>query len=156
MLNELCTECRNYFLRDYTNPSNCIHEGTYTIKDGMIQALPFLRAGQYYRIVGSALNDGVHKYGGTWQQYDPPAAMLDETFTGCIWEMCIPQDVIKLASDIKQWVLDNAEAINSPYQSETTPVYSYTKAIANTGRLSTDWRQHFEGRLKPYRRVREI
>ena len=153
MLNELCAELRNYFLRDYVNPEQYIHYGSYSVQDGAIQALPFLKEGQYYRIVGSTFNDGVHKYGGRWQPGDPPAALHDEDFVGAIWEMNIPPAVVQLAQEIKDWTVQNAETINSPYQSESFGGYSYTKAVAGTGKLSTDWQSHFDSRLKPYRRA---
>lgn len=152
MLNELCAELRNYFLRDYVNPEQYIHYGRYSVQDGAIQVLPFLKDGQYYRIIGSTFNDGVKKYGGRWQPGDPPAALVDETFDGAIWEMCVPPAFIALAAEIKQWTLDNAQTVNSPYQSENTPVYSYTLKQSGRGSGSYGWRDVFRDRLNEYRR----
>ena len=50
-LTEVCANIKNYFLRD-------IKAGTYTISPGAVP-LPSLLSGQYFRIVGSTLNDGV-------------------------------------------------------------------------------------------------
>lgn len=147
MINELCAELRNYFLRDYANPEQYIHYGSFSVQDGAIQALPFLKEGQYYRIVGSTFNDGVWKYG------DLTAALVDETFEGAIWEMFVPQEVVNLSAEIQNWISNNADTINSPYQSESFGGYSYTKAIASTGKLSTDWQNHFAGRLNRWRRL---
>lgn len=55
MFEELMRECRNWFVT-----SNGVHLGEFSIKGGSI-VLPFLRAGQYFRIVGSVLNDGVYQ-----------------------------------------------------------------------------------------------
>lgn len=147
MLNELCAELRNYFLRDYTHPDKYIHYGEFTVLGGAIQSLPFLKNGQYFRIIGSAFNDGVHKYG------DSSDVLTDETFEGAVWEMFVPPAVVALADEIAAWNASNAETINSPYQSESFGGYSYTKAIAGTGQLSTDWQVHFADRLNPYRRA---
>ena len=148
MLNELCAECRNYFLRDYRNPSAYIHEGTYTIENGTIQALPFLKTNQYYRIVGSTFNDGVWKYG------DATVTLVDETFDGCIWEMFVPPAFVELAAEVKQWTLDNAQTVNSPYQSESFGGYSYSlKAGSSDGAGAGTWQAQFASRLKPYRRL---
>lgn len=59
MLTELCAEIRNYFLRD---PRRDIHVGNFVISGGSIEPLSFLQDGQYFRIVGSVFNDGVHQY----------------------------------------------------------------------------------------------
>ena len=67
MLGELCAELKNYFLRDADED---IHAGTFTISGGRIESLPFLKNGQYFRIVGSALNDDVYQY--------PPTLLTDE------------------------------------------------------------------------------
>ena len=144
MLNELCAECKNYFLR---NVDKSVHYGTWTIADGTIQTLPFLMEGQYYRIVGSTFNDGVYCYG------DQTLTLADETFEGSIWAMAVPRDFVELAREIEQWTAENAATIDSPYQSEAFGGYSYTKAIAGTGQLSSDWQAHFAARLKPYRRI---
>ena len=66
MLEELMRECRNWFVTQ-----NGVHLGEFSIKGGSI-ALPFLRAGQYFRIVGSAMNDGVYQYGN--------CSLRDETY----------------------------------------------------------------------------
>ena len=54
MLTELCGVLRNWFETDRIS-------GTYTVENGSI-ALPFLQEGQFFRIVGSVFNDGVHQY----------------------------------------------------------------------------------------------
>lgn len=143
MLEELCAELKNYFLRDRDAD---IHYGEYTISGGSI-ALPFLLDGQYFRIVGSVLNDGVYQY--------PVDDLADETFTGAVWAMAVPPAVISLAADIEAWNEKNSEALSSPYTSESFGGYSYTKAT--TGGVGTSgaftWRDQFAGRLSKYRRL---
>lgn len=155
MISELCAELQNYFLRDYANPEQYIHTGSFVIANGEIQNLPFLKNGQYYRIIGSTFNEGVHKYGGKWEQYDPPAVLVDETFEGAIWEMCVPPDFVQLAQEIKEWTVQNAEAINSPYQSESFETYSRTMKTGggSSGSASYSWENQFAKRLNRYRRI---
>ena len=66
MLTELCGHLRNWFDRER-------YAGTFTVENGSI-ALPFLREGQYFRILGSTFNDGVHQY--------PAYGLTDEAFDG--------------------------------------------------------------------------
>lgn len=142
MLGELCAEIRNYFLRDVEKD---IHDGTYTISGGSI-SLPFLINGQYFRIVGSVLNDGVYQY--------PVNSLNDETFTGAVWAMAVPPAVVALSAEIDEWNLKNAEAINSPYSSESFGNYSYTKASgdsASGGAIT--WQNQFRGRLNKWRKL---
>ena len=144
MLTELCHELKNYFLR---NREADIHSGTFTISEGVIEPLSFLAEGQYYRIVGSVFNDGVHKYG------DPFDTLTDETFDGAVWAMYVPPAFVDLASEIETWVADNSEAMNSPYQSESFGGYSYSKGSTQSGAGGYTWVDQFAGRLKNWRRI---
>ena len=76
MLNTICAEIRNYFL---AHKEKDIHAGKYTITNGSIN-LSFLLDGQYFRIVGSALNDGVYQY--------PASCLKDEQFEGSVLLEC--------------------------------------------------------------------
>lgn len=153
MLNELCAELRNYFLRDYVNPEQYIHYGSFSVQNGAIQDLPFLKNGQFYRIVGSTFNDGVHKYSPNHRGAEDSETLTDEEFEGAIWEMFVPKEVVDLSAEIQDWISKNADAINSPYQSESTPVYSrtYKQGIGASG--SYGWRDAFSERLNEHRRT---
>ena len=144
MLTELCHELKNYFLR---NREADIHSGTFTISEGVIEPLSFLAEGQYYRIMGSLFNDGVHKYG------DEEESLVDETFEGAVWAMAVPPSVVALASEIETWVTDNSEAMNSPYQSESFGGYSYSKGSTESGAGGYTWVDQFAGKLKNWRRI---
>lgn len=143
MLTELCRECRNYFL---LHRENDIHAGTFTISGGTIEPLSYLLPGQYYRIVGSVFNDGVHKYG------DENDALTDETFDGAIWAMFVPPAFVDLAGRIAAWQTANADALSSPYQSESFGGYSYSKGSGATGG-GYAWADQFDGELKNWRKV---
>lgn len=145
MISQVCAEIRNYFLR---NPQEDIHTGTFVISGGNIEPLSFLQNGQYFRIVDSAFNDGVYKYGD--------GNLQDEQFTGSIWAMAVPPAVIALCSDIENWLSNNADALSSPYASESFGGYSYTmkSGRSSSGTYSElSWQRQFSARLNPYRRV---
>ena len=139
MLEQVLMNIRNWFPVE-----GGIHSGTFTIKDGGI-TLPFLADGQYFRIVGSVFNDGLHQY--------PAVDLTDETFTGSVWALAIPKAVIELADEIQKWQEKNGEASVSPYQSESFGGYSYSKATdAETGGAVT-WQSAFKQQLSAWRKI---
>lgn len=145
-LTELCAYLKNYFIRSMDD----IHYGEYVITGGVLTNAPELLNGQYYRIAGSVLNDGVHKFG------DAEDTLNDETFKGAIWSMSIPPDVIDLTAEINDWIEANKEVLSSPYQSESFGGYSYSKASGSSGGSSSKvftWYDQFAIRLNPYRRL---
>ena len=79
MLTELCQEIRNWFVRSTEDQ----HIGTFRITGGAIAA-PFLVSGQYYRIIGSIFNDGIHQYGS-----EDDGELIDESWTGAVWALAI-------------------------------------------------------------------
>lgn len=136
MLEEILQHIHNWFV-----VPGGVHKDTFTIKDGSI-TLPFLVSGQYFRIVGSIFNDGLHKY--------PVEGLTDETFTGEIWAMAVPPYVIALSSEIEQWVKDNPD---TAYVSESFGGYSRTLGTsANTG-VPLNWQAVFRGRLNAWRKL---
>ena len=132
MIDEICASLHNYFAVD-------IVPGEYTVNDGEI-TLPFLAAGQFFRVVGSVFCDGVYRCGDKL-----PA---DETFDGAIWALAIPPALEAVAAEIEEWKQKNAEVINSPYQSESFGGYSYTK-----GSDSASWQGVFAKRLNRWRKL---
>jgi hypothetical protein len=141
MLTEVCAELRNYFVTE-------IHEGTFEIVGGKIAPLDFLQEGQYYRIVGSVFNDGVHQY--TVGEGSPPT-LADERFSGAVWAMAVPSSVIALTDDIKSFC-DSDSGRASAYTSESFGGYSYSKATDANG-APMSWQKVFASRLKKWRRI---
>nr|DAE19459.1 MAG TPA: hypothetical protein [Podoviridae sp. ctyDR6] len=141
MLEQVLRHLNNWFLVE-------IHEGTFTVENGSI-ALPFLLTHQYFRIVGSVLNDGLHQY--------PAVDLTDETFTGSVWALAVPKAVIDLSVEIEAWQEKNGEAVASPYQSESFGGYSYTKRSAgsDSGTLN-GWQDAFKGRLNDWRKLKGV
>ena len=135
-LTNLCAEIRNYFETEK-------RFGTFTISDGSISPSNFLQSGQYYRIVGSVFNDGVHRH--------PAHDLTNETFDGAVWAMAVPSAVVELLHKIDDF--EKAEA-NSPtaYISESFGGYGYTKATDENG-LPAGWRSVFRSELNRWRKL---
>lgn len=120
------------------------YDDTYTIEDGRL-TLPFLVNGQYFRILGSLFNDGLHVY--------PAADLTDEEFDGVVIAMAVPRALIVLSDEIKAWVDKNGQ--ESPYTSESFGGYSYSKATNAQG-LAVGWRDVFRARLNPWRKIKGV
>lgn len=148
MFDQICAHIHNWFCEE-----SDIVSGEWTIQDGAIDLDGVVLTGQYFRIVGSALNDGVYQYGN---ESDEP--LLDETFTGQIWPMKPPRAFLQIVADIEAWQAQYGAAMASPYQSENViGVYSYTKASGsgNRSQSSADgWKSVFKSSLNPWRKLR--
>ncbi len=141
MLTQICQYLRNWFERDKYIGSFIISGGVLTYADGT--ALPLLD-GQYFRIVGSIINDGVHSTNDM---------LTDETFSGAVWSMAIPPDFLSLTQDIEAWCADNKAAIDSPYQSETVGGYTYKLKDGGSSAGAGTWEGQFASRLGPWRKI---
>jgi hypothetical protein len=153
-ITEVCMECRNFFApANKRDDRSFIHTGEFTISGNSITPLDFIQQGQYFRIVGSAMNDGVY-----CNDSESLAILSDETFTGVIWEMSVPRAFLKLCEDIDAWRTKNesADSANmSPYTAESFAGYSYQKgagASANGG-AAISWQGQFSKRLNAWRRI---
>lgn len=135
-LTELCAEVRNYFETEK-------RFGDFTISGGTLAPSDFIKNGQYFRIVGSALNDGVYRY--------PAAGLSDESFSGAVWAMNVPPDFVALADKIDMYNEKNGIDI-SPYTSESFGGYAYTKATDSNG-APMSWKTAFAKSLDRWRKL---
>ena len=135
-LTNLCAELRNYF-------ETKKRFGTFTISGGSISPSDFLQDGQYFRIVGSVFNDGVHRH--------PAHDLTDETFDGAVWAMAVPPAVVELAAEIEEYNKSDAGKPSS-YISENFGGYGYTKATDENG-LPVGWRSVFKSELNRWRKL---
>ena len=136
MLDEILAEIRNYFAVK-------VHSGDFKVIGGKLSPLDFLQNGQYFRIVGSVMNDGVYRY--------PHSGLTDETFSGEIWALAVPPTLIALAADIEEYEKKAKEPV-SRYSSESFGGYSYTKATDSNGSPLT-WKTAFAKRLNRWRKI---
>lgn len=140
MIEQVLDFIHNYFEKDRIR-------GNFDITDGNVQ-VDFLLEGQYFKIVGSVLNDGVYQY--------PATELRDETFKGEIWSLAIPKAVLDLVTEISDWQATYGAQANSPFQSESFGGYSYTKASGtngNGGSAIASWQSTFGTRLNAYRKI---
>lgn len=149
MLGQICAYLRNWFTRDQKKllgTFTITNENTVLFMD-VVDVTEDFQAGQYVRIVGSTFNDGVWRWGS--DELEP------ETFTGGIYGMAVPKEVLQLAEDIEAWATKYQDALNSPYTSESFGGYSYTRASgnANTGGSVATWQDIFASRLAPWRKI---
>lgn len=136
MLAQLLRHLKNWFVA----PGG-VHSGKFIIKGGSVE-LPFLLEGQYFRIVGSIFNDGLHQY--------PEFGLVDETFSGTVWALAIPSELVELAEEISQWNEKNPVGM---YTSESFGGYSYTKATNSATGQPATWQDVFRSRLNQWRKI---
>ena len=146
MLTQLCQYLRNWFVRSMIIGNFVIENGEIKNADGT--ALPLLHH-QYYRIIGSVFNDGVRKYEDDTLTDEP-------VFSGAVWSMAVPPEVVELAAEIQTWVTNNSQALSSPYASESFGGYSYTIKSGNAnsgGDSGFSWQNQFANKLAPWRKI---
>lgn len=141
-MTNLCQELHNWFEVEK-------YFGSFEITDGKI-SLPSLKPNQYFRIVGSIFNDGVHKN-------DAELNLIDEEFKGAVWSMGVPPAVVELLDEINRWIEQYGTSVMSPYSSESFGGYSYTKASGRTtpngGSSTMTYRDVFSEQLNRWRKV---
>ena len=137
MLEAVLKHLNNWFLVE-----DGVHEGTWSVQGGQL-TLPFLQTGQYFRVVGSVFNDGLHQY--------PSEDMTDETFDGAVWALAVPKAVVSLAEDISKWQEKNGNP--GPYTSESFGGYSYSRATNSATGQAATWQDAFRGRMNDWRRI---
>lgn len=136
MLEAMLTHLHNWF-----PVRNGKHAGAFVIASGVLSTDIGLVSGQYYRIMGSVFNDGLHCAGDG-------EALTDEEFTGEVWALAIPKAVQELAEEIAAWLENNPETDKT---SESFGGYSYSRAQNASGGAG-GWQAAFSGRLNAWRR----
>lgn len=142
MLEQVLDYIHNWFVHD-------IYSGSFTISGGVLQDVELLE-GQYFKINGSILNDGLHSTSDS---------LSDETFNGEVWGLSIPTAIISIANEISAWMNQYGESLNSPYASESFGGYSYSKSAGGGGggnggySVQYPWAATFGSRLNAYRKI---
>ena len=136
MLEAMLTHLHNWF-----PAKNGKYAGAFVIASGVLSPDIGLVSGQYYRIMGSVFNDGLHCAGDG-------EALTDESFTGEVWALAIPKAVQELAEEIAAWMENNPETDKT---SESFGGYSYSRAQNASGGAG-GWQAAFAGRLNAWRR----
>lgn len=121
--------------------------GIFTVEGGEIE-LTDIKEGQYFWVEGSVFNDGLHQH--------PDYGMRDEEFEGSVWLLAVPDAVVGIAAEIREWNGKNTDIVSSPYQSESFGGYSYSKAQGGVQGNETPpaaWQTQFGARLRPFRKL---
>lgn len=134
MLENVLAYLHNYFV------ARVLPEQEWTIADGTMD-IPDALSGQYVRIIGSVLNDGVYQY--------PLTGLTDETFIGTVQLLSIQKTVLALVQEIEAWAEKNQP---TAYTSESFGGYSYSKAT-NADGVAAGWQDVFRAQLAPYRKM---
>ena len=147
MLTEICNYLKNWFEDKKYIGIIRISSGVLYYKNAQIN----IAEGQYFRVIGSLLSDGVYKYGTD--------TLSDEEFNGAIWLMRVPADVIALATQIAAWMAKygSVDSVSmSPYNSESFGGYSYSKPSGSNSAESENpnsWQAAFKTQLARYRKL---
>lgn len=147
MLEAVLTSLNNWFDRDRLGRFHHVESGELSIEGGsLIGAGEWLKEGQYFRILGSAFNDGLHQH--------PATDLADEAFEGAAYALCVPPAVVELSERVAAWEEANGDASRGVYASESFGGYAYTLkggSAAESG--PAGWRAAFADELRGWRRV---
>lgn len=138
MLTEICTHLHNFFVH---SEEDKYYQKNIQIKNGVLTPSFDIKPNQYYRIMGSVFNDGVHQFG------DTNDVLTDEVFDGSIWLMSVPKSFLDLVSEIEEYQAKYGQA--TPYASESFGGYSYSKSDG----AATSWQHAFSTRLNAWRKI---
>ena len=146
-LTELCQELKNWFVREKYIGTFTITNGAIIVPDGSLQD------GQFFRVIGSVFNDGVHEYGVD--------ELTDEVFKGAIWSMAVPPAVVELSERISEWSEQYGDTVSSPYQSMSESFGDYSRSWAKAGSGSGNansgsgptWQSTFASELNRWRKI---
>lgn len=148
MLNEICGHLHNFFDRRDDGEYIDRTAGTFTILNGLISPLSSsLIAGQYIRIVGSLLNDGIYLLPSNFTI----SSLVNETFTGAIFGLAISsdRDFMSIVSEITAYVAANPA---TGFVSESFGGWSGTRATGANGAV-LPWQIVYEKRLNRWRKM---
>lgn len=112
-----------------------LEDREWAITDGTMD-VPGALSGQYVRIIGSVLNDGVYQY--------PLTGLTDETFTGTVSLLAVPKILLEKIPEIEEYDRTHKPSV---YTNETFGGYGYGK---NPG---DGWTVAFKEFLRPFRKM---
>lgn len=141
-MENLMSYCNNYFYRFK-------EFGVYNIENNRITIRGRYLKGQYVRIIGSFLNDGVYKVVNTDENTIILDGLKDEEFEGYVCSLSVPKSFVELDQQIKRYKEENKP---TAMISESFGNYSYSKATNKNG-APLRWQDVFKDDLKQYRKI---
>lgn len=126
-------------------------KGAFTITDNKLNVEHELMGGQYIKINGSVLNDGVHKVLSYRDGFATLEGLENEEFEGLVLSLAVPRTLNSLPKKIDEFELKNPV---TALASESFGNYSYSNATNESGgRVS--WQDVFASDLKLYRKMND-
>jgi hypothetical protein len=135
----LCAALRNYFVVG-------VHSGTYVVSGGAFPPQTYLQEGQYFRIMGSVFNDGVHRF--------PCDDLIDEEFDGEVWAMAVPRDAVALAEEVERYnaKVDEMLLVEKGYTMESFGGYSYSLRVGAPAAM-LEWAARIRRGMNRWRKI---
>ena len=126
-------------------------EGTFKIIDDAITIRGNYLQGQYIKLEGSILNDGIYKIESLGNKSITLVGANNEEFKGAIYSLAIPKDLVGISVKLEEL---KEKATNGIYESESFGEYSYTLAKNSKGEIYSNI-DSFKNELKKYRKMRD-
>lgn len=123
--------------------------GGFVINGDKIRVKANYLQGQYIRITGSILNNGVYQVKSVEGDTIEVEGLTNEIFEGCIFGLAIPKDLLTLVEHIEEYEKENKK---SNIISESFGGYSYTKATDTSGNIA-NWESVYFNDLCKYRKI---
>ena len=143
MISEIMNSINNYFIN-----RTQIEKGDFVIEDGIINVKGRYVTGQYIRIVGSILNDGVYLLS---DELITLTGAKNEVFRGIVCGLVVPQGFVKLAEDIEKFE-KSTDVKKRALSSVSIGSYSESRATGKDG-APLAWQDVFRKELNKYRRM---
>lgn len=139
----LMQECNNYFYKTY-------EYDIFKIENGVISSEGMYNVGQYIKIEGSTLNNGVYKIESMAGNKINIKGLDNELFEGVIFGLAVPDNFINLMETINKHI--NTLPKNANEVSESFNNYSITVATGSKGQ-PLQWQTIFSENINPFRQI---
>ena len=127
-------------------------ENNFNINNNVIQVRGKYLQGQYIKLEGSILNDGIYKVETLVDNTITIVGAINEEFEGVIYGLAIPKDILEITNKFEE---QKEKIVNSIYDSESFGEYSYTLAKNSKGEIYTAI-DTVKNDLKKYRQMKDI
>ena len=106
----------------------------------------FLTDGQYFRVINSLFGDGVWKRGSD--------VLTDETFSGSVWAMKVPPDVLELADSVTAFnaKVEEMGLVEKGYASESFGGYTY-QLLTGAPAMMVEWQNRINAEMRRWRKI---
>jgi len=138
----LMKECNNYFYK-------WKEINTFTIDNNSIVVNGKYLEGQYIKLVGSIMNNGVYQVETYSDNKITILGLVNEVFEGTIYGLSVPKSFAELASKIEEY---NSKNIISNKSSEGFNNYSVSFSKDKNGK-PLQWQEIFKTDLDIYRQM---